>query len=90
MEKENKLKKLRSSILNLQMLRNMLRKLACIILGCSVLSYLGYLLSKLYVLAIIHSASTFSCFMFIGLSGLIDIVSLIVECTYKKTIQVSR
>lgn len=87
MGRENKLEKLRKSIITLQTLKNMLRKLACVMLVCSVLSYLGYSVIKPYILAIICSTAVFSCFMFIALIGLIDIVSLIVEYTYEKTIQ---
>ena len=89
MERENKLRKLRKSILTLQTLKNMLRKLASVVLVCSVLSYLGYSVIKPYILAIICSTAVFSCFMFIALIGLTDIVSLIVEHTYEKTIQAS-
>ena len=90
MERENKLKKLRRSILTLQALKNIFRKLACVMLFCSVLPYLGYSVIKSYILAIICSTAVLSCFMFIGLIGLIDIVSLVIECTYEKTIQISR
>ena len=89
MERENKLKKLRKLIITLQTLKNMFRKLAYVMLVCSVLSYLGYSVIKPYILAIICITAVCNCFMFTALIGLIDIVSLIVECTYEKTIQAS-
>ena len=89
MERENKLKKLRRSILTLHMLRNILRKIAWVMLVCSVLTYLGYLVSKPYILAIMCSTATFGCFMFIGLSSLIDMISLAVECIFEKTVKIS-
>ena len=87
MGRENELRKLRKSILILRSLMNILRKLACVMLGCSVLSYLSYLLSKIHVIPIMCSISMLGCFMFIGTSGLIDLVSLAIEYIYEKNIK---